>query len=442
MIYLDNNATTQPSPAVAQALHVATTTLFANPSSVHRPGQEARHALELARKELATLLGVPPRELVLTSSGTESINLAIRGVLEARTARYENAPPNPKPQGGGHPTQGGRLSTHGGGHPTKGGGLSTQGGGLSSPREGLSSPRHRTPPPTIITTRLEHAAVRDLALHLQQQGRAEVRWLPLDARGIADPAALEPLLDDRTALVSVQWANNETGVIQPVERLAEICRARGVPFHCDAVQWVGKMPMPEALPCDLLTFSTHKFHGPKGVGGLWVRRGVGLVPQTIGTQETDRRGGTESVAAIVAAGVAAREAAAWLADPAARAKVATLRDHFETEIVARTPGSVVNSRDCPRLWNTTNIAFPALEAEAMLMLLSERGLAASAGAACSSGSLDPSPVLLAMGVPEPLAHGSIRFSLSRNTTEAEIDKAIEIVVAAANQLGRSSAASL
>ncbi len=423
MIYLDNNATTQPSPAVAQAIHVATTTLWANPSSVHRPGQEARHALELARKELATLLGVPPRELVLTSSGTESINLAIRGVLETHTTRQQNTLPNPNPRGGGHSIQGGGLSTQG---------------------DGLSSPRHRTPLPTIITTRLEHTAVRDLTIHLERQGQAEVRWLPLDSRGIADPAALDALLDDRTALVSVQWANNETGVIQPVERLAEICRANGVPFHCDAVQWVGKMPMPEAIPCDLLTFSAHKFHGPKGVGGLWVRRGVGLVPQTIGTQETDRRGGTESVAAIVGAGVAAREAAAWLADPAARAKVAALRDRFETEIIRRTPsapstpGATINSRDCPRLWNTTSIAFPALEAEAMLMLLSERGLAASAGAACSSGSLDPSPVLLSMGIPEPLAHGSIRFSLSRNTTDAEINDAIEIVVAAATQLGRSS----
>ncbi|MDQ7013966.1 MAG: cysteine desulfurase family protein [Planctomycetota bacterium] len=394
MIYLDNNATTQPTPAVAQAIHVATTTLWANPSSVHRPGQEARHALELARKELATLLGVPSREIVLTSSGTESINLAIRGVLESNRGGTLPAPTDPHPL------------------------------------------------PTIVTTRLEHTAVRDLVLHLERQGQVEIRWLPLDARGIADPAALDALLDDRTALVSVQWANNETGVIQPVERLAEICRARGVPFHCDAVQWVGKMPLPEALPCDLLTFSAHKFHGPKGVGGLWVRRGVGLVPQTIGTQETDRRGGTESVAAIVGAGVAAREAAAWLADPTARAKTAALRDRFETEIIRRTPttpGAVINSRDCPRLWNTTSIAFPALEAEAMLMLLSERGLAASAGAACSSGSLDPSPVLLAMGIPEPLAHGSIRFSLTRNTTDAEINDAIEIVVAAATQLGRSSA---
>lgn len=402
MIYLDNNATTKPTDAAAQAVHVATTTLWANPSSVHRAGQEVRHALELARKELAALLGVTAKELVLTGSGTESINLAVRGVLEARIK-------------------------HGGNPADQGGNPANQGGGLSSP-----------PLPNIITTRLEHTAVRDLVQHLERQGRAEARWLPLDSRGMADPAALGALIDGRTALVSVQWANNETGAIQPVERLADICRERGVPFHCDATQWVGKMPMPEALPCDLLTCSAHKFHGPKGVGVLWVRRGVGLVPQTIGTQEMDRRGGTESVAAIVGAGVAAREAVAWLADPAARARVAALRDRFENVVVERVPGAAINCHTCPRLWNTSNIAFPTLEAEALLMLLSERGVAASAGAACSSGSLDPSPVLLAMGIPETLAHGSVRFSLSRETGGGEIDDAIETIVACATQLGRSS----
>jgi cysteine desulfurase len=431
LIYLDNNATTRPSDAAAQAAHVALSSLWANPSSVHRAGQEVRHAIELARKELAALLAVPPKELILTSSGTESVDLAIRGVIDARATRD-------------HPD-----------HPAR-------------PPTGPAATR----PLNLVTTPIEHAAVRELARHLEAAGRVELRPLPLDSRGMADPEALPGLLDDRTALVSVQWANNETGVIQPIERIAEACRKAGVPLHCDAVQWVGKMPVlrdeetkrrrdgvaqgveagertsslrlsvSPSLPCDLLTLSAHKFHGPKGVGALWARRGFGLVPQTLGTQELDRRGGTENVAGIIGAGVAAREAVAWLADPAARARLAALRDRFEQSILRRVPGAAVNGHDCPRLWNTSNIAFPALEAEALLMLLSERGLAASAGAACSSGSLDPSPVLLAMGIPEKLAHGSLRFSLSRETTPQEIDEAIEIVVGAATQLHRSSSSSL
>ena len=429
MIYLDSNATTRPSDAVAQAVHVATTSVWANPSSVHRAGQEARHAVELARRELAALVGASPKELVLTSSGTESIDLAIRGVLAARAPH-------------------------------------------TAPGGGVVGPRASGPLLNLITTPIEHAAVRELAKHLESTGQVELRLLPLDARGMADPDALPGLLDDRTALVSVQWANNETGVIQPIERLAEVCRRAGVALHCDAVQWVGKMPTGEGtkarsdgatqgeagaadpsalrrsiapslhLPCDLLTFSPHKFHGPKGVGCLWIRRGVGVAPRLLGTQEMDRRGGTEAVASIVGAGVAARARAVWLADPAARAGFAAMRDRFEEAVLARVAGAVVNGRDCPRLWNTSSLAFPGLESEAMLMLLSERGVAASAGAACSSGSLEPSPVLLAMGIPARLAHGSIRFSLSRETTEAEIIEAIEIVVAAAAQLSRSSSASL
>lgn len=402
MIYLDNNASTRPSDAAAQAVHVATTTLWANPSSVHRAGQEVRHALELARKELAALLGVTPKELVLTSSGTESIDLAIRGVLGAHRAPNQGGGPAPD-----------------------------QGGGLSSPRR-----------PNLITTPIEHSAVRELVKHLETVGVVGVRWLPLDSRAMADAEALADIIDEQTALVSIQWANNETGVIQPIERAFEICREAGVPLHCDAVQWVGKMPVGKELPCDLLTMSAHKFHGPKGVGALWIRRGVGLVPRLLGSQEMDRRAGTENVAGILGAGVAAREAAQWLADPAPRAKLAALRDRFERSVVDRLPGARINGEGCPRVWNTTNIAFPALEAEAMLMLLSERGVAASAGAACSSGSLDPSPVLLAMGVPEKLAHGSVRFSLSRETTEAQIDEAIEIVVGAATQLAKSSRSSL
>ena len=374
-----------------------------NPSSTHRPGQAARAAVELARRDLAELLGVRARELVLVSGGTESIDLAFRGTLGAHRARAG-----------------------------------------------------ATGPARIITSKVEHAAVRDVAADLEQTGQATVVHLPLDAQGRIDVAALSAALHDPSfgfTLVSVQWANNETGVIQPVEAVHALCAEHGAIFHCDAVQWVGRMPVtadPAPLtdaaipahrhartglpPCDLLTFSAHKFHGPKGVGGLWIRQGVKVRPVLGGTQELGRRGGTENVPGIVGAGVAAVQAREWLEHAADRARLAAMRDAFEREVLGACPGSVVNGAGAARLWNTTNIAFPRLEAEAILMGLSELGLCASAGAACSSGSLDPSPVLLAMGVPEPLAHGSIRFSLSRFTTREELEQAVKAVVMVVGRL--------
>jgi cysteine desulfurase len=376
---LDNNATTQPSDAVIAAVEDALKVHWQNPSSIHRPGQAARQKVELGRQALAELIGVRARELTLTSSGTESIDLAIRGTLGAQPS--------------------------------------------SSPRRAL------------VTTRTEHAAVRDLAEDLQKQGRP-VRWAPVTREGVVDLAALADLLTPDVALASIQWANNETGVVQPVEAIGELCTQRGILFHCDAVQMVGKEPITK-LPCDLLSFSPHKFHGPKGIGVLWARPGVKLRPTTLGTQELGRRGGTENVPGIVGAGVAAEEAAAWLADPTTRAALAKGRDHFEHLIASTYPDAIINGKDAPRLWNTTNIGFPRLEAEALLLLLSERGVCASAGAACSSGSLDPSPVLLAMGVPEPIAHGSLRFSLSKLTTEKEIEQGAAIVVDCVKRLSRS-----
>ncbi len=377
-INLDNNATTRPTPEAVAAVHRGMAELWHNPSSVHRPGQEARHALELARAQLAALLGVQPRRLVLTASGTESIHLAVRGTLAAARKR------------------------------------------------------------TLITTAVEHAALHDLAEQLAGEG-VTVRHIPLTPCGVADPAALEPLLDDDTALVSVQWANNETGALHPIADLARACRARAVPFHTDATQWVGKMPLdlsaPDAPPIDLLTASAHKFHGPKGAGLLYVAPHARLRPVMPGSQELGRRAGTENLPAILGAGVAAEQARAWLADPAQRDRLALLRDRFESAVLARCPGAHTNpSGNCPRLWNTANIAFPRLEAEALLMAFSERALAASAGAACSSGSLDPSPVLLAMGVPPESAHGSVRFSLSRDTTADELDEAVGIIGAVFDRL--------
>jgi cysteine desulfurase len=291
--------------------------------------------------------------------------------------------------------------------------------------------------------RTEHSAVREACEALEARGRARVAWVPAGADGVVDLAALDAALDAHAgdvALVSVMWANNETGVLQPVHSIGERCRARGVRFHCDATQWVGRMPTDVAnLPVDLVTASAHKFHGPKGVGVLWVRGGARVLPQVIGgPQERDRRGGTENVAGIVGTGVAADAAVAWLADPAGRERGAAMRDDFERAVLAAVPDAVVNGGSALRLWNTSNIGFPGLEAEALLLLLSERGVAASAGAACSSGSLDPSPVLLAMGVPPRIAHGSVRFSIARTTTEEELRIAAEEVAACVARLRRSA----
>lgn len=375
MPYLDNNATTRPLDSVVEAVRRGLEEHWHNPSSVHRPGQAARHALELARAELGALVGVPPKQITFTAGGTESIDLAVRGVLGASGKR------------------------------------------------------------ALVTSRAEHSAVRVLAEQLEKSGQAEVRWPPLLEGGIVDHHALPGLLGD-AALVSVQWANNETGVIQPVSEIAAICREHNVPFHCDAVQWVGKMPV-ETPPCDLLTFSAHKFHGPKGVGGLWVRPGVRLRPTFHGSQELGRRGGTENVPGILGMGAAAAEARRWLANGAERERLGALRDRFEASVLGACPGAVVNGAGVERLWNTTSIGFPRLGAEALLIAMSERGLAASAGAACSSGSLEPSPVLGAMGVLPEIAHGTVRFSLSRFTTDTEIDDAIVVVAESVRRLGGS-----
>lgn len=388
-IYLDSNATTAPAPEVIEAVARAMRDAWGNPSSVHRAGGEAKRVVELARESVARLIGCQEREIVFTSGGTEGANLAIRGSLEHAAATDQ---------------------------------------------------RRRV----LVTTRFEHSAVRELAQQLEKRG-TEVVWLP-GASGVAgtpDLDALEALLAlraDEIALVSLMWANNETGAITDIARAGAICREAGVRFHTDATQWVGKMPTDlAALQVDLASFAAHKFHGPKGVGALYVRRNVRITPQTFGgPQERERRGGTENVPAIAGMGVAADLARAWLAGDGT-VRGAALRDRFE-QAVGQMTGGVIHALHAPRLWNTTNIGFPRLEAEAILLLLSERGLFASAGAACSSGSLDPSPVLLAMGIAPEVAHGSIRFSLSRDTTEAEIDEAAKRVNTGIAKLGSSTSA--
>lgn len=405
VIYLDNNATTRPTQEVVRAVASGLEDLWHNPSSVYRAGQAARASVERARSQFATLLGVRPRELTFTSGGTESIDLALRGCI-----------------------------------------------GVLAQRQPANQP-----PPLFITSLVEHAAVRDLAKELEETGRAKVAYAQLDPQGRVLPQSIQALLAANTgpALVSIQWANNETGALQPMAEIHDICRSFGVLLHCDAVQWVGKVPtLPNAvaedsppshrhrdpspgLPCDLLTCAAHKFHGPKGVGALWVRTGVRIQPRLIGTQELGRRGGTENVAGIIGAGVAASQAAQWLSDPAHLPPLVQLLATFEHRLLAACPGSHINGPPAGpnRLWNTLNISFPALEAEAILLSLSEAGICASAGAACSSGSLDPSPVLLAMGVPERSAHGALRFSISRFTTSDELTQAVPIIARTIAKLG-------
>lgn len=364
MIYLDANATTPPLPETVQAVRTGLETGWANPSSVHRPGQLARHSVEMARGEVAALIGCAEREVIFTSGGTEAADLAIRGTLSASTRR------------------------------------------------------------AMVTSPLEHAAVRDLAKRLHERGQAEALWLEHDREGRVRVASLERLVAQRSAdiaLISVMAANNETGVLQPIRELASIARAAGIPFHTDATQMVGRLPVSmKDLGVDLLSCSAHKLHGPKGVGALAVRRGVHLQAALCGgPQERERRAGTENVPGIVGFGAAAAAARAWL-EGAGIGDGAGLRDLLERLVLEREPDAMVIGAAAPRLWNTACIAFPRLEAEAILLALSERGIAASAGAACSSGSLEPSPVLLAMGIAPELAHGAVRFSLSRLTTEADV----------------------
>lgn len=386
-VYLDNNATTQPAPEVADAVDHAVRELWANPSSVHRLGQQVRQRVELARQQVADLINAQPRELIFTSGGTESDNLALFGCVPSLDQL------------------------------------------------------------TLITTKVEHAAVREPAHRIEQRG-GSVHYANVDRNGRVAIDSLRQLLADhatpqRTTLVSIQWANNETGVIQPVEAIVAAVQAARADaneqgkrlkllLHLDATQAVGKVSVDVgAAGCDMLTFAGHKFHGPKGVGALWLRQGVRLKPTQLGgAQERDRRGGTENTPGIIGMGVAAELARAFVNDAKAIARVSSLRDRLEQGLCAVLPNTVVNSGGVEphqRVCNTTSLGFPGIEAEAVLLGLSEQGVCASAGAACSSGSLEPSPVLLAMGIPEPIAHGSVRFSLSRYSTDADIDRALEVV---------------
>ena len=360
-IYLDNNATTRVAPEVFEAMRPYLDTLYGNAFSMYRFGGQLGAVLNTAREQVAALLGAMPEEIVFTSGGTESDATAVWSALRAQ--------------------------------PDK---------------------RH------IVTTRVEHPAVLSLCTHLQTQNYS-VTFLPVDEQGRIGLNALEAALQRDTALVSMMYANNESGVIFPIAEAAAIAGARGIPFHTDAVQAVGKLPVNLAeLPVDYLALSGHKLHAPKGVGALYVRRGVKFRPFLLGGhQERGRRAGTENVAAIVALGKAAELAAAHMDEENTR--VRALRDCLEAGLLAAVPDAVVNGDRKNRIPNTLNIAFKHIEGEAILLLLDRMGVCASSGSACTSKSLEPSHVLRAMGVPFTHVHGSVRFSLSRYTTQEEID---------------------
>lgn len=379
-IYLDHNATTPPAPEVAARMDRAQRELWGNASSVHHFGQQAKAAVDDARSQVAALLGGDAAEVIFTAGGTESDNFALRGAAEAL-----------EPAGRRH----------------------------------------------LIATAIEHEAVLKTLAALQRRGW-RVTLLPVDASGIVAPDALRAAITDDTALVSVMHANNEIGTLQPLAELAGIAKARGALVHTDAVQTAGKIPVDvRALGVDLLSLSAHKFYGPKGVGALWLRRGVRLVPfMTGGRQERNRRAGTENVPAIVGLGTAAALAAGALHDEGAR--IAALRDRLERGILAAVSGAVVNGAETPRVPNTTNISFDRIESESLLIGLDLEGIAVSSGSACSSGTLEPSHVLKAMGLPHARTLSSIRFSLGTSNTEADVDRVIAVLPPLVEKLRRLS----
>jgi cysteine desulfurase len=375
-IYLDHNATTPLLPAVVERMMVVLRDEFGNPSSVHHFGQQAKAALDDARTDVANLIGAEPSEVLFTSGGTEADNIAIRGAAEAVEA---------------------------------------------------TGRRH------LIASGIEHEAVLNTVKALARRGW-RTTLLPLDQSGIVSPAALRDALADDTAVVSVMHANNEIGTIQPVAELARLAHERGVLFHTDAVQSAGKIPVHvKTLGVDMLSMSAHKFYGPKGVGALWIRRGLRVLPiLTGGRQERSRRAGTENVAGIVGMGVAARIAAGKMADEGRR--LSALRDRLEAGILRAVPGTAVNGSDAARVPNTTNISFDRIEAESLLIALDLEGIAVSTGSACSSGTLEPSHVLKAMGFNAHRTQNSIRFSLGAANTEAEIDRVIAVLPGIAEKL--------
>ena len=366
VIYLDNNATTKVAPEVVEVMMPYLSEFYGNPSSMHSFGGNVASKIKEARQHAANLIGASPGEIIFTSCGTESNGTAIRAAIESNPDRKQ-----------------------------------------------------------IVTSRVEHPAIKNLYETLSKKGY-HVIFVPVDNDGRLDLDYLYKSLNDDTAIVSLMWANNETGVIFPVEEISREVKDRGIIFHTDAVQAAGKIPIDVGTTgIAMLSLSGHKFHAPKGIGVLYVRKGTKFSPYMIGGhQEEGRRGGTENVASIIALGKAA-ELAKQNLDQNGYTAVGDLRDKLETALLGRITNSMVNGDKEHRLPNTTSIAFEYVEGEAILLLMNEHGICASSGSACTSGSLEPSHVLRAMGVPFTAAHGSIRFSLSRYTTAGEIDFVIE-----------------
>ena len=366
LLYLDHNATTPIVPEVRSSMLPWLENEFGNPSSVYSLGRRASAALTKAREQVASLVGAQPSEIIFNSCGTEATNSAIISALAI--------------------------------DPDK---------------------RH------IITSAVEHSATIKLCEYLATRGY-EITWLPVDKDGLLDPDKLETSITSETAIVSLLWANNETGVLFPVEEIASITTRKKVPLHLDAVQAAGKVPINlEELGVQYVSLSAHKIYAPKGVGALYVNRKARYKPMLRGSQEESKRGGTQNVASIVAFGKAAELAQSHLLTAAQR--IAKLRDRFEETILSTVDGARRNGTDEPRLPNTSNLTFAGIDAETALLLFDQEGLCCSAGSACSSGSINPSHVLTAMGVSRDEARASLRFSLGRTTTDSEVERALEII---------------
>jgi cysteine desulfurase len=367
-VYLDYNATTPVDPAVLEAMLPYFANNFGNAGSIHSAGQRGRAAVDAARESVAALLGAKPGEIVFSSGGTESDNLALFGAVAAS-----------------------------------------------------AKPRKH-----IVTTTIEHHAVLNVCQQLEKQG-IEVTFVPVGGQGIVAPEDIRRALRPHTILISVMHANNELGSIQPIEEIGRIAAEAGVLFHCDAVQSAGKLPLDvNRLGVSLLSISAHKIYGPKGAGALYVRSGVPIEPLFRGGHhERDRRPGTENVPAIVGLGKAAELARQRLEDDAQR--IRALRDRLEQSLLARIPGVRVNGDISRRVANTSNLVFPGAGGEALVIALDLEGIACSTGAACSSGSIEPSHVLLMTGLSQEDARSSLRFSLGRHTSAAEIDRAISVI---------------